>query len=121
MTTLNSASLTPTGFATPVAEALPAVVDRLVAELHPDKIILFGSYAYGQPTTDSDVDLLIVMDTDVPPLQRYVLVSRLLWPCPFPVDILVKRPDEIEVALAAGDFFMAEIVAKGQVLYDRDK
>jgi predicted nucleotidyltransferase len=108
----------PTGFATPVEEALPGFVDRIVRELHPDKIILFGSYAYGTPNGDSDVDLLVIMETAASPTERYLAVSRLLWPRPFPVDIIVKRPDEIELALRQGDFFIAEIVNQGRVLYE---
>ncbi len=54
----------PTGFP-PVAKTLPKAVKRIVAELKPEKIILFGSYAYGNPTPDSDVDLLVVMETNL--------------------------------------------------------
>ena len=113
-------TLPPTGFAQPVAEALPAVTQRLVRKLHPEKIILFGSYAYGTPNPDSDVDLLVIMNTRALVTERYLKVSRLLRPRPFPVDILVKNPAEIQRALAEGDFFIREILTKGQVLYERD-
>jgi predicted nucleotidyltransferase len=109
----------PTGFGAPVAERLPEVVRRIVQELQPEKIILFGSYASGNPTPDSDVDLLVVLETDLPPLERYLTVSRLLRPRPFPVDILVKRPEEIAHAIEKGDFFVQEIITEGQVLYER--
>ena len=92
-------SITPTGFRKSVAEMLPEVVDCLAANLHPEKIILFGSYAYGNPTPDSDVDLLVVLDTNASSTERYLAVSRLLYPRPFPVDILVRTPREIEHAL----------------------
>ena len=111
----------PTGFVMPVAEALPEVVQRIVQTLHPEKIVLFGSYADGTPTSDSDVDLLVVMETTAPPVERYLAVSRLLRPRPFPVDILVKRPDEIQSALGAGDFFIREVLSRGQVLYEREQ
>jgi len=111
--------VTPTGFTTPVADALPAVVDHIVAVLQPERIILFGSYAYGAPTPDSDVDLLVILDTDASQKERHLMVARLLRPRPFPVDLLVKRPQEVDAALAAGDFFIAEIVHKGLVLYER--
>ena len=52
----------PTGFP-PVSKTLPQAIKRIVSELKPEKIILFGSYAYGNPTPDSDVDLLVIMDT----------------------------------------------------------
>lgn len=83
--------------------------------------MLFGSYAYGAPTADSDVDLLIILDTDAPRRERTWLVSRLLIPRPFPVDILVKTPQEIEQALAGRDFFLQEIMRRGKVLYERSK
>ncbi len=111
--------VTPTGFRIPVSEALPAVVQRLIAALQPEKIILFGSYAYGKPTTDSDVDLLVILETVASSTERYLAVSRLLYPRPFPVDILVRTPREIKQALRKGDFFIQEIVSQGRVLYER--
>jgi predicted nucleotidyltransferase len=111
----------PTGCDRPVSETLPAAVKRIVQALHPEKIILFGSYAHGTPTPDSDVDLLVVMDTTARSTERYLAVSQLLVPRPFAVDILVKTPQEIEQALAKGDFFIDEIVSRGKVLYERDQ
>ena len=113
------ASIVPTGFSSPVAEALPRAVRRIVEAFQPEKIILFGSYAYGRPTADSDVDLLIVMETSASASERYLAISRLLRPRPFPVDILVKTPDEIRRALEAGDHFIRYIFSRGQVLYER--
>lgn len=111
--------ITPTGFLAPVADKLPEVVERLVTRLHPNKIILFGSYAYGKSTPDSDVDLLVILETDASATERYLAVSRLLYPRPFPVDILVRTPREIKEALHTGDFFIHEIVFQGRVLYER--
>ncbi|MGQ9503210.1 MAG: nucleotidyltransferase domain-containing protein, partial [Anaerolineae bacterium] len=82
---------------------------------------LFGSYASGTPTPDSDVDLLVIMETEASGKERSWAVSRLLIPRPFPVDILVRTPQEIERALAEGDFFIREIIAQGRVLYERRK
>ncbi len=114
------APVAPAGFARPVADTLPQVVQRIVDVLQPEKVVLFGSYAYGTPTPDSDVDLLVVMETSAPSVERYVAVSRLLRPRPFPVDIIVKTPAELQDALDSGDFFMREIVSRGMVLYERD-
>lgn len=111
--------VTPTGFARPVAEVLPSAVQRIVDALHPEKIVLFGSYAYGTPTPDSDVDLLVVMNTAGSRIERYLSVSRLLDPREFPVDILVKTPEEIERAIDRGDFFIKEILSRGVTLYER--
>lgn len=109
----------PTGFAPVTDGALEAAVGRIVEGLQPEKIVLFGSYAYGTPTPDSDVDLLVIMDTRAPRPERYLAVSGLLWPRPFPVDILVKTPAEVERALESGDFFLREILTRGRVLYEQ--
>lgn len=109
----------PTGFP-PVANTLPGAIERIVSELKPEKIILFGSYAYGKPTPDSDVDLLVIMKTQAKQIDRYVAVSNLLYPRQFPVDILVKTPKEMEAeARKKGNYFMREILKKGKVLYER--
>ncbi|HID61496.1 MAG TPA: nucleotidyltransferase domain-containing protein [Anaerolineae bacterium] len=113
------AGVQPPGFAPVTEEALDEIVRRIVAELQPEKIILFGSYAYGAPSGDSDADLLVIMETDARSADRYLAVSRLLRPRPFPLDILVKTPGEIAQALERGDFFIHEIVTQGRVLYER--
>ena len=111
----------PVGFP-PVAKTLPAAIERIVSELKPEKIILFGSYAYGEPTVDSDVDLLVIMNTKAREVDRYIKVSNLLYPREFPVDIIVKTPREIEAEQKKqGNFFMREILTKGKVLYERLK
>jgi predicted nucleotidyltransferase len=113
--------MNPTGFP-PVAQTLPQAIERIVAALKPEKIILFGSYADGNPTHDSDVDLLVIMETKKKRAKRYLAVSSLLHPRQFPVDIIVKTPKEVEEALKGGkdnSFFIREIIKKGKVLYDR--
>ncbi len=103
----------------PVAETLPPAIERLIREVDPEKIILFGSYAYGNPTPDSDVDLLVIMETEARRIERYLAVSRLLYPRRFPVDIIVKTPSEVREALEKKDAFLCEIIEKGIVLYER--
>ncbi len=111
----------PVGFP-PVAKTLPEAIERIASELKPEKIILFGSYAYGDPTPDSDVDLLVIMKTKAKAIDRFVAVSNLLYPRQFPVDIIVKTPKEIEAAhKKRGNFFMREILTKGKVLYERPR
>jgi len=100
---------------------LEDIVHRIVAELRPEKIILFGSYVYGTPSADSDVDLLVIMETSARPADRYLAISRLIRPRPFPLDILVKTPNEIAEALEKGDPFIREIITQGQILYARSK
>ena len=111
----------PVGFP-PVSETLPGAIKRIASELKPEKIILFGSYAYGNPTPDSDVDLLVIMKTRAKEIDRYVAVSNLLYPRQFPVDILVKTPKEIAAeSRKKGNFFLREILTKGKVLYERNR
>ncbi|MDD2922875.1 MAG: nucleotidyltransferase domain-containing protein [Anaerolineales bacterium] len=112
----------PTGFP-PVAKTLPLAIERIVENLKPEKIILFGSYAYGKPTRDSDVDLLVIMKTRKKrQVEQYMAVSELLQPRQFPVDIIVKTPKEIQNALqgkTSDGFFIREILGKGKALYER--
>src|ERR1700752_1760491 len=111
----------PVGFP-PVAETLPGAIERIVSTLKPKKIILFGSYAYGRPTPDSYLDLLVIMNTKAKDVDRYVAVSNLLYPRQFPVDILVKTPKEIEAETKKkSNFFLREILKKGKVLYERSR
>ncbi len=109
----------PTGFEPVSAELLEYIIQRIVAGAKPEKIILFGSYAYGNPTPDSDLDILIIQETESRPAERVLRISRLLRPRPFPMDILVRTPDEVTEALAAEDPFIHEIMHRGKVLYER--
>ena len=90
---------------------------RQVAErFRPNKIILFGSYAYGTPHEDSDVDLMVVM-----PAANHVsqaVRNRLALPAPFPMDLLVRTPDDLRRGLKEEDWFVREVVEKGKVLYE---
>ncbi|MBI3957998.1 MAG: nucleotidyltransferase domain-containing protein [Chloroflexi bacterium] len=109
----------PTGSNRPVSETLPPAIQRIVQTLDPERIVLFGSYAYGAPTPDSDVDLLVVMHTNASPRERHLAVARLLRPRLFPVDVIVRTPDEIRRSLRQRDFFLQEIFERGKVLYER--
>jgi uncharacterized protein len=113
------AGVQPPGFTAVTEEILVEIVRRIITALHPERVILFGSYAYGTPSGDSDVDLLVILETDARPPDRYLAVSRLIRPRPFPLDIVVKTPGEITQALAKGDNFIREVVTQGRVLYAR--
>lgn len=121
MSGLRNPQTVPMGLKVSVGRSLRPAIQKIVDELNPEKIILFGSYAYGKPTPHSDVDLLVVLKTSASPKERSWRVSRLLLPRPFPVDILVKTPKEIEKALESGDFFLQEIITRGKVLYERNQ
>ena len=103
----------------PVAETLPPAIERLIREINPEKIILFGSYAYGHPTPDSDVDLLVVVRSDEPYRARYMRVAMALYPRLFPLDLIVKTPEEIDEALQTCSPFLQEIYTRGICLYER--
>ena len=96
-----------------------AVVARIVAAVDPDKVILFGSYAYGKPTIDSDVDFLVVMDSNERPAKRAIRIEYDLLDVPFPMDILVRTPSEIAERLQMEDYFMQEVIRRGQTIYER--
>src|SRR4051812_38335364 len=84
---------------------------RGVAErFGPEKIILFGSHAYGTPHADSDVDILVIMPARNKHSQAYKI--RCALPAPFPMDLLVRTPEEMRWRLAEGDLFHTEIVSK---------
>jgi len=98
---------------------LNKIVRQVVDAYHPEKIILFGSYAYGKPTPDSDLDLLIIKTTAERFIERWVNVRRLVSDPrrSIPFEPLVLTPHEVEERLAMGDQFIEEIITKGEVLY----
>jgi len=102
-------------------ELILRIVDRIKRKYEPEKIILYGSYAYGKPTEDSDIDLFIVKETDKRRVDRFVEVSRLIYERGRRVSIspLVYTPKELEERLSLGDDFVEEVLTKGEVLYAR--
>ncbi|HEY7326957.1 MAG TPA: nucleotidyltransferase domain-containing protein [Gemmataceae bacterium] len=90
---------------------------RQIAEhFHPQKIILFGSYAYGTPHNESDVDLLVIM-------PAYNVVNQAIRICqaferPFVYDLIVRTPKQIEIGFRDNNWFLREIVEEGKVLYE---
>jgi len=100
---------------------LKDIVRRLNRSYRPDKIILYGSYAHGNPTSDSDIDLLIIKDTDKRRVDRFVEVKQIIYQPgrTIVVSPLVYTPKEIEERLKMGDDFVTEIMAGGKVLYAR--
>jgi uncharacterized protein len=86
---------------------------------HPDKILLFGSHAYGKPHEDSDVDILVVMSARNPLDQAFKIRWQLL--APFAMDLLVGTPKEMKWRLEEGESFLTEIMSKGKVLYEKKR
>jgi predicted nucleotidyltransferase len=93
------------------------ITQQIVQQFHPQKVILFGSYAYGQATKDSDVDLLVVMDTDESPLHVAAKIAAAIEH-PFPLDIVVRTPVEFASAVHRKGVFATEVVTKGITLYE---
>ena len=96
-----------------------SILEKLIAEYAPQKVILFGSYVYGSPGPDSDIDLLIIKETTDRFIDRWVTVQGILSGThrSLPVETIVLTPAEIENRLAVGDQFIAEILEKGHTLY----
>src|SRR5437870_7583864 len=99
-----------------------SVIRRFALEVaerfRPEKIILFGSHAYGKPHADSDVDILVVMPARNQ-LDQAVQIEEACDP-PFPLDLIVRTPKNMQWRLAEGDSFLREVVAKGKVLYEKN-
>ena len=90
---------------------------RVAGRFRPEKIILFGSYAYGTPHADSDVDILVVMVTR----NQLDQAARIELACdpPFPLDIIVRTPKNMKWRLEEGDSFLQEIALKGKILHEK--
>ena len=97
---------------------IQATCDDIVREFAPLKIILFGSYAYGTPTEDSDVDLLVVMPIPASQTRRLAVEIRQRIPRRFRMDVVVRSPEEIAYRVSQNDWFLREITQQGKVLYE---
>lgn len=100
---------------------LRAITKRIVENIRPEKIILFGSYAYGEPTLDSDIDLLVIMRSKKRPVERSDEISDLFPRRYFGLDVLARTPREIQEQIRLGDDFMKQITEEGKILYERKK
>ena len=103
-----------------VTESLLAqMVRKIVEAFHPEKVILFGSHAWGTPKQDSDVDILVIMESDLSFAHRSAEVSLACRPKGLAVDFLVKTPTEVAHRLNIRDPFLKRILDGGKVLYAR--
>jgi len=96
------------------------IVKEIREKYEPIKIILYGSYCYGTPTADSDINILIIKDTDKRPIDRWIEIKKILRNISkkAPISPLVYNPKEIKERLAIKDFFVEEIFEKGKVIYE---
>jgi predicted nucleotidyltransferase len=93
------------------------VVETIVENVHPDKVILFGSYANGNPGEDSDLDLLVIKDMPRKRIQRGREIRKHLRGTGIPIDLLVYAPQEIKEWRGTKAAFITQIIEQGQVLY----
>jgi predicted nucleotidyltransferase len=103
----------------PDEELLQIITTRITEAIHPQKIILFGSWARGERGPHSDIDLLIVQESSLTRPQRYAQVRRLFWGMGFPMDILVYTPEEFARYQTVPGSFTHTVAHEGKVLYER--
>ncbi len=103
-----------------VHDVIPLLVERIKEKYQPDKVILFGSYAYGEPNASSDVDLLIIKETEKAFYKRWAEVCRMVSDLRhrIPFSPFVLTPKEWQSRLEMRDPFIKEILAKGKLLYE---
>ncbi len=92
---------------------------RIGREFDADRVVLFGSHARGSARDDSDVDLLVVAETSLPPRKRYAAVRRLVADCPAAFDIIVKTPDEYARWRSVVNTIVYFAEKSGRVIYER--
>ena len=103
-------------------EIITKVADKIKTQYQPQRIILFGSYAWGNPTQDSDLDLLIVKETRERYTRRALKIRKILTEENglIGMDILVYTPKELSKRLEIGDSFLSKILEEGEVLYAKE-
>ncbi len=98
---------------------IKSIVSQIAYQFNPKQVILFGSYAYGKPTQESDLDLLVIDDHHPNKQHLATEISRMLFPREYGLDIVVTSPEDIQEKSSRGLTFWKEILAKGKNLYER--
>ena len=98
-------------------EQIQAYCDAVARDFHPQKIVLFGSYAYGQPTPDSDVDLLVIVPFRGNDAAKAIQI-RSRFDTPFPLDLLARKPEFITQRLRERDMFIEWVMTRGRIMYE---
>jgi predicted nucleotidyltransferase len=99
-------------------EDIQELADRIAREFQPEKIILFGSYARGNPTPDSDVDLLVIMPFEGKSFWKSLEIENRINAF-FSLDLLIRRPDDTARRFAQGDPLIRDALEHGRSLYER--
>lgn len=100
-------------------KAIDQVVEQIVEKFKPQKIILFGSYARGNPRPESDVDMLVVMDTPLKDVQQAIQICQQIQ-YRFGLDLIVHTPKYLAERVKMGDWFLRDVLKEGKVLYEAD-
>ena len=100
-------------------EEIQAYCDGVARDFRPQRIVLFGSYAYGQPTPDSDVDLLVILPFRGSEVAKAIQI-RSRFDTPFPLDLLARRPEFIDQRLRERDMFIEWIMTNGRIMYEEE-
>lgn len=98
-------------------EAIDQVVEQIVEKFKPQKIILFGSYARGNPRPESDVDMLVVMETLLKEAQQAIQICQQIE-YRFGLDLIVHTPKYLTERVNMGDWFLRDVLKEGKVLYE---
>ena len=101
----------------PTIREIKQLCEQIAREFKPEKIILFGSHAYGKPQWDSDVDLLVIMPFTGRHTTKAIEILNRLNPTTA-LDLLVRTPEHVAKRLEMGDFFMREIIERGKLIYE---
>ncbi len=102
-----------------IKDYIEYLTETIKTKIKPNRLILFGSHAYGIPNKDSDIDILIEIDTDIKKSKRSIEVSKLFLNREYPLDLIVYTPAEVKSKLSNNDPFLQNIFNKGKVLYER--
>lgn len=100
-------------------ELLAAITKQVVERFNPRRVLVFGSYARGEAGPESDLDLFIEMETDRRPPERAADVAALFGLRPWPLDVVVYTPEEVERLRGRGGTLLARIEREGRVLYEQ--
>ena len=98
-------------------KAINQVVKQIVEKFKPQKIILFGSYAKGNPRPESDVDMLVVMDTQLKEIQQAIQICQQIE-YRFGLDLIVHTPEYLAERMKMGDWFLRDVIKEGKVIYE---
>jgi predicted nucleotidyltransferase len=102
------------------SESITRLGERIASEFEPEKIILFGSYARGTASEDSDVDLLVILPFEGRGFRKSLEILNRIDPR-FPIDLIARRPEDTQRRYELGDPLIREALDHGKVLYERDR